>query len=52
MKIPLNIQPARVRYEERDLIPVSFASIAAAVIILPLVGFVAYLIATLIFQLP
>jgi len=52
MKIPLNIQPARVRYEDRDLIPVSLTSIAAAVIILPLVGFVAYLIATICYQLP
>ena len=51
-RIPYPIQPARITYEQRDLIPIRFSHALAAVTILPVVGFIAYIIARLVFSIP
>lgn len=52
MKIPLQIHPARVPYDQRDLIPVRLIHVFFAVLLLTLTGLTAYTLATLIFQIP
>jgi hypothetical protein len=50
--MPLPIQPARIAYEDRDLIPIRFGHALAAAVILPVVGFIAYVAARLLFSIP
>jgi phage shock protein PspC (stress-responsive transcriptional regulator) len=52
MKLPYPIQPARVRYDDRDMIPVRLTHVFAALALLPVVGFIAYAIARLVFSFP
>lgn len=52
MKLPYPIQPARITYENRDMIPIRLTHVFAALAILPVVGFVAYVAARLIFSIP
>ena len=51
MKLPYPIQPARVSYEHRDLIPIRGAHALVAAAMIPVVGFVAYVVARLLFSI-
>jgi len=60
MKLPYPVTPARrdipngyeVDFAERDIIPIRFDHALAAVLILPVVAFIAFVIARLVFSIP
>lgn len=60
MKLPIQITPARrdipngyeVDYAERDIIPLPFGWSLVAAVGIPVVAFIAYVIARLVFSIP
>jgi len=51
-KMPYPIEPARIPYADRDLIPIRLSHILSAVLILPAIGSAAYIIARIILSMP